>query len=212
MKTTGDTMKVWDPIVRLGHWTLVLAFFVAYFTEDEFLTQHVWAGYVVGAVVAIRLLWGFIGSKHARFSDFVRSPVTILRDMRDLLTGRSKRYIGHSPVGGAMIVALLITLSVTVYSGLELYAVEENAGPFASWEAVQLGRLSPIASAYADENESEDEQETGEAYWEDLHELFANLTLLLVGLHIAGVMYTSVIHKENLVKAMITGRKRRNPS
>ena len=120
MIATENTVKIWDPIVRIGHWTLVLAFFIAYFTEDDFLTQHVWAGYVVGAVVLVRLIWGFVGSKHARFRDFVRSPSGTLGYMRDLTRGSARRYLGHNPAGGAMVVAHLLCITVTVFSGLML--------------------------------------------------------------------------------------------
>ena len=74
MRISENSIKVWDPIVRIGHWTLVIAFFTAYFTEDDFLTLHVWAGYVIGVVVSFRLIWGFVGGQHARFKDVVRSP------------------------------------------------------------------------------------------------------------------------------------------
>jgi cytochrome b len=215
--TPNDTIRVWDPIVRIGHWTLVIAFFTAYLTEDDFLTQHVWAGYVVGIVVCVRLLWGVVGTKHARFVDFVKSPALTLRYIVDLATNRAKRYIGHNPAAGAMVIALLISLSATVISGLMVYAIEENAGPLASLVADYsaprpLPTLTGVANADADEYEDDDEREdsaSGE-FWEEFHEIFANLTLLLVGLHIAGVLYSSYLHKENLIRGMITGRKRRD--
>lgn len=226
MKMSDNTVRVWDPIVRIGHWTLVLAFFVAYFTEDDFLTLHVWAGYLVVAVVLLRLVWGFIGSTRARFSNFVRSPTTTFRYLRDLVSHRARRYIGHNPAGGAMIVALLISLSGTAYSGLVLYAIEEDAGPLAGW--VVESDESPatpakVSGANADEERHDDaddadeeghddaddvDDEAGEEFWEELHEFFANFTLLLVLLHVVGVVHASYADKENLVKAMFTGRKR----
>jgi cytochrome b len=198
MKPSQDIVKVWDPVVRIGHWTLVVAFFVAYFTEDDLMTQHVWAGYVVGAVVCFRLLWGFVGTEHARFKDFVVSPATMLQYVRDLRRKQSKRYIGHNPTGGAMIIALLLCLSITVYTGLALYAIEDHAGPLAAWFAP-----GPAASAPAG-----DDEDPREEFWEELHEVFSNITLALVILHVAGGLLSSYIYKENLIGAMITGRKR----
>lgn len=207
---TNHTLRVWEPAIRFGHWILVIAFFIAYFTEDDFLTQHVWAGYVVGGYVCWRVIWGFVGSKRARFRDFVRSPRHTLGYLRDLSTGRAHRYVGHNPAGAAMVIALLISLSGTVYTGLALYAIEENAGPLAGMIANQ-GGSSPlniifVSSAHADDDGEENEDL--EEFWEELHEFFANFTLLLVGLHVAGVLFSSYVHKENLVKAMLTGRKR----
>lgn len=218
MNTLNDTVRVWDPIVRYGHWVLVVAFFTAYLTEDNFLTLHVWAGYVVGVIVFIRLLWGFVGTKHARFVDFVRSPTETLRYLGDVRSARAKRYIGHNPAGGAMVIALLICLSGTVFSGLVVYAIEKNAGPLAPWVADASAPASLATSSkgdgYTDPDESrhDDEHEDSkfEEFWEEIHELLANLTLLLVGLHVAGVLYSSYAHKENLIRGMITGRKRRD--
>jgi cytochrome b len=186
MKTSGDWVRVWDPLVRIGHWTLVATFVTAYLVEDDFLTVHVWAGYVLAGVVAFRLLWGLIGTRHARFTNFVRGPRAVLRYFQDALTQRGPRYLGHNPAGGAMVLALLICLTLTAVSGMGLYAVEEGSGPLASWIA---------------EGRHEDA-------WEEVHEVFANLSLLLVILHVAGVGFSSLMHRENLVRAMITGRKR----
>jgi len=187
MRIADNTIKVWDPVVRIGHWTLVTAFFTAYFTGDEYLIPHVWAGYVIAVVVCFRLLWGFVGTTHARFSDFVRSPTDTRQYLVDLVHHRSRRYIGHNPAGGAMIVALLILLTGTVTSGIVLYGMEEGAGPVAAWVGGIVHQ---------------------EEVWEEVHEVFANLTLLLVGMHVAGMLISSVAYGENLIRSMITGRKR----
>lgn len=212
MASGSETVKVWDPLVRVGHWTLVAAFFIAYFTEEDLLTQHVWAGNTVAGVVLFRVLWGFIGTENARFKNFVRSPGTTLRYLVDIARNRAKRYIGHNPAGGAMIVALIASLAVTTWSGLEIYAIEENAGPLAGFSAQSnLGDSSfeLVGTAYASEDDdSDDEHESAEEFWEEVHEASANVTLFLVLLHVAGVLLASFTHRENLIKAMLTGRKK----
>lgn len=214
------TVKVWDPVVRIGHWVLVIAFFTAYFTEEEFLTQHVWAGYTVGAIVIFRFFWGLGGTgKHARFSNFIYSPKAVFGYLKGLAQGKPQHYLGHNPAGGAMVIALLLSLCGTVFTGLNLYAVEENAGPFAQFHMSQTSSLPTVAivsEAKADEDDDEQKTQHGEKFvvneqdeefWEELHEFFANFTLFLVGLHVLGVIFSSLIDKENLVKAMITGKK-----
>ena len=182
---------VWDPLVRAGHWLLFAGFFVAYLTEDDLLTVHVWAGYLVGAVVVVRVVWGFVGPRRARFADFVDRPAAALAYLAGLLRGQARRYLGHSPAGGAMVVALLVGLALTVATGLALYAEAENAGPLAGIVAAR-----PAAGL------------RGGSVLEEAHELLANLSLLLVVLHVAGVALASFMHRENLVRAMLTGRKR----
>lgn len=166
-------IPVWDFFVRISHWAVAIAYVVAYLTEDDLLPLHVWAGYLVGGLVSLRFVWGLIGPRHARFTDFVRGPRSVLAYLLDLVAFRAKRYLGHSPAGGAMALALWLSLLGTVWSGLELFAVEK-----------------------------------GGEFWEEIHEGLASLTLILVVLHIVGVTLASLVHRENLVRAMITGKKR----
>jgi len=183
-------VRVWDPLVRLFHWSLVVCFTVAYLSGEgeENLSLHAVSGYMVGGLILFRLLWGVIGPLHARFRDFVFPPAVVLGYARDLLQRRAKRYLGHNPLGGAMVIALLIGLALTTLTGLVVYAAEKQAGPLVGLLHGMPGWL-------------------GEAS-EETHEFFSNLTLLLVGLHVAGVVMSSVLHRENLVRAMFTGRKR----
>ena len=180
-----ETSRVWDPVVRVGHWTLAFGFVTAYLTEGE-APVHMWAGYLLAGVVLFRLLWGFIGTRHARFSDFLYSPARILAYLKNLLGGRPEHYRGHNPAGGVMILLLLLSLTLTAGSGMAIYAVEEHAGPLA-------GLMTASESA--------------EELWEELHEFFGNLTLVLVIVHVTGALVSSYLHRENLVKAMVTGRK-----
>jgi cytochrome b len=109
--------RVWDPLVRVFHWCLAGLIAVAWLSADGAKWLHVPVGYGIAALVAFRILWGFIGSRHARFSDFVRGPGTVLRYLRDLILGRERRMLGHNPAGGAMIVTLLLTVSATALTG-----------------------------------------------------------------------------------------------
>jgi cytochrome b len=188
MKQTINQIRVWDPLVRGFHWILAGAFLIAYLTEDDFMSLHVAAGYTIGAALLIRILWGLVGTRHARFSDFVTTPKNAMRYVKDTLLFRAKRYLGHNPAGGLMIVVMMLSLTVTVLSGIALYGAAEQAGPF--------------AASFANAGE------LWENLLEGLHEFFASFTLFLVGVHVAGVLLESLIHKENLVASMINGFKR----
>lgn len=180
-------VRVWDIFVRGLHWTLVVAFLIAYLSGDDLMFLHVWAGYLVGILVVLRIIWGFIGTRHARFTSFVYRPHKIIRYVRDLLLFRGRRYIGHSPAGGAMVVALLAMTLLIVGSGLLAFAALEGAGPLANYIAVDrsAGRV-----------------------WKEIHEILANITLGLVLVHICGVLWASLVHGENLIRAMWYGKKR----
>lgn len=168
-----ETIKVWDPLVRALHWTLATSFAVAYATGEEIMSVHEVAGYAILSIVGVRLAWGLVGTRHARFSDFVHTPRAAVDYLRDVALGRARRYVGHNPAGGLMIVALLAALTLTAATGL-------------------LADETSFAEAF-----------------EEVHEAAANLTLALVVLHILGVVVSSLAHRENLVRAMVTGRKLR---
>ena len=111
------TVRVWDPAVRIFHWSLAVSILIAWLTADEWKDVHIWTGYAAAALIAFRLLLGFFGSPRARFSDFVRSPLAVWRYARDVVAGRDARYIGHNPAGGVMIVALLLTIAAIAATG-----------------------------------------------------------------------------------------------
>lgn len=167
-------VKIWDPLVRLFHWSLVLAFFSAQFFTSEGDPPHEIAGYIALGLVVTRIVWGFIGTAHARFADFVPSPQRFFAYFGDMLSQREARYLGHNPLGGAMIVALLFMIVATSVTGWML-----TTDMF--WGAASV---------------------------EQLHQYLAWGTLALVGFHVGGVVHASVRHRENLVIAMITGRKK----
>ncbi|MDP3526013.1 MAG: cytochrome b/b6 domain-containing protein [Hoeflea sp.] len=179
MTETGDTpspamVAVWDPLVRVFHWSLVGLFAFAFLTGDEWQQPHELAGYAVAGLIAVRLVWGIFGSRHARFSSFVYGPSTIIGFVADTVRMKARRYLGHNPAGGLMVIALLLAITVISVSGWMM---------------------------------------TLDAFWglewvEELHEASAFAALGLIALHLGGVLVASLEHGENLVRAMITGRKR----
>ena len=189
------TVRVWDPLVRAFHWSLVATVALAWLSADEVQPVHEVAGYVVAGLIAFRLVWGLIGGRYARFSQFVKGPGSALAYLRTMLRGTERRYIGHNPAGAAMIVALLLSLSGTALTGWL------SADPALVAMLPDMPRI--VTPAWADDGREEEEETL-----EDLHEVLANLSLFLVALHVGGVLLSSLRHRENLVHAMVTGRKR----
>jgi cytochrome b len=132
-----ESIKVWGLLVRIGHWTIVAGFAIAYLSED-LLSLHVWAGYIVGAAVFIRIIWGFVGQRRARFSDFIQAPAAVITYLINLVHFRAKRYLGHSPAGGAMVIALLLMLAGTVVTGIMTLGADQRPGPLAPFYAPRV--------------------------------------------------------------------------
>ena len=235
-------IKVWDRFVRIFHWSLVGLFTLAYLTGDDAGTIHVWSGYAIIALIASRIIWGFVGTKHARFSDFVRGPSAVFRYLKGLANGNAARTLGHNPAGGWMVLLLLVSILATAGSGLVVLGLE-GEGPMAGRIASD-GWIVSVGNTFGGdegdggkgrEHENGDDDdgykngdsgsvsavnagsgmaaadnqpfESAEDAWEEIHEFFANLTVLLVILHVIGVIVSSIAHRENLVRAMVTGTK-----
>jgi cytochrome b len=223
--TMNNKVYVWDPLVRIFHWTLVVAFLTAYLTGDEENTLHIYSGYYILGLIAFRLLWGFIGTKYARFSSFNLSPRALFDYLTSLFSsGKGKQYTGHNPAGSWMVMLMLLSLLATGFSGLKTYAEEgygplaQNTSPTKAIETVpaipQTGFIKVSRNDdedhdyYAEHKEINNPGDAeGEEYWEEIHEFFANFTVLLVFLHILGVILSSNKHGQNLVRTMITGYK-----
>lgn len=191
MKQASPNIVVWDPSLRLFHWTLGIAFATAFVVGDGRMHLHVLAGGIVAGLLLYRLLWGWIGPRHALFSDFVRSPGEVGRHLRELVRGRAERHVGHTPAGGAMILLLMAMLSLLVITGLLLDGAELISGPLAALPRVGDG----VALAWL----------------ADVHGMLADAVVVMVILHVAGVLLESLLHRENLVLSMVTGRKRPAP-
>ncbi|MDP2792510.1 MAG: cytochrome b/b6 domain-containing protein [Sulfurisoma sp.] len=178
MSTTEKRgILVWDIPTRVFHWSLAASFVGAYLTsESERLAAiHIAFGYALLGLIAFRLVWGFIGSRYARFSEFVRGPAAVIDYAKSLIAGRPRHFIGHNPAGA---VAIVLLLALGLATGASGWAMHEELG--------------------------------GE-WLEKLHEASANAMLALVVIHLVGVAVSSLLHKENLVRAMVTGRKNGTP-
>ena len=164
---------VWDAPLRVFHWLLALAFAVAWLTAEgeRWRLVHVTAGYTLAGLVAFRLVWGVVGTRHARFAGFVRGPRAVAAYLRSLLRGRPEHHAGHNPAGALAIVALLTLAALTAATGWAGYV------------------------------------ELGGDWLEEVHEALASAMLALVVVHVIAVIASSWLHRENLVAAMIHGRK-----
>ena len=168
-----NRILVWDLPTRWFHWLLALSFAGAWLTSESerYSDLHVMLGYTLLGLIAFRLVWGFAGSRHARFTDFAYSPAKIVQYLKSLVSGRPEHYLGHNPAGAVAVFLLLALGLATGISGWLTY------------------------------------NEIGGEWFEDVHEFFANSMLAVVGVHIAGVIVSSLLHRENLVRAMVTGYK-----
>lgn len=180
-------VAIWDLSTRIFHWLLVVAVATAYITAEEqgiLFVIHTLAGYMVVLLLTYRLIWGVIGSPRSRFADFVRGRTTLRAYGQALLRLEPPRFIGHNPFGGWMIVLMLAALAVTVCLGL-LSGHRGGAG----------GLLLPLVFGAGAEGLG------------DLHGFFGNLVVILAGIHVCGVIGDWLLTRENLTRAMITGRK-----
>ena len=210
-------IKVWDIAIRVFHWTLVGCYALAFISSENIPKLHVFFGYSVLFLVLFRIVYGFVGTRYARFSDFLYQPAQIIDYLKGLLIGRPKHYIGHNPAGGFMIIILLLSLLSLTLTGLKAYGVKGH-GPLAKHE------ISFMTNAFADSDDKKNNDEHDsrkprsqknhrtennekDEFWEEVHETIAYLTLFFVSIHIMGVLVSSLVHRENFIKAMITGRK-----
>lgn len=181
----SQTVLVWDRFVRVFHWSLVTLFIVSYFTADSQKTVHVWSGYAMATLLVARVVWGVTGGSRARLSSFVRGPAEVIRYVRGMASGKHERYLGHNPLGGWGVAAMLVALLATTTAGMILLAADYGEGPFAQW-ASMLPREDVAKS---------------------IHETLVNGVLILIVVHLAGVLLHWIKFRENLVPPMIHGRK-----
>ena len=176
-ETENTNVKVWDWPVRVFHWTLAASVIGAYLTgESEDLERlHHTLGWVAAGLIAFRVVWGLIGTRYARFSEFIRGPAHVWSYIKSLRSGEPQHFVGHNPVGAVAVILLMALVALSVYTGW--LALADNAP---EWT-------------------------------EEAHEIAANTLIALVVVHVLGVLWSSRTHGENLLKAMLTGRKQALP-
>jgi cytochrome b len=182
-------VRVWDLPVRLFHWTLVVLMVVSYFTGragGEWMKFHFWSGYAILTLILFRIAWGFVGSTTARFTDFVKGPSAAFGHLRDLLGRGRPREAGHNPVGGAMVVALLLAVLLQVAAGF--FSADTDMGTV----------NGPLALLVADKW-----IERATAF----HKFWINVLIWMVALHVLAAIVYLVWKRQNLIGAMLTGRK-----
>jgi cytochrome b len=184
---TAGAVRVWDLPVRLFHWTLVLLIVCSLVTgklKGNWMTYHMWSGYAILALVLFRLVWGFIGSTYARFANFIYGPASVLRYAGGLARRKPPHYTGHNPLGGWMVIFLLVC--VGLQAGTGLFANDDIAtdGPLVRW----------ISKERSD-------------WLTTIHRYNFEVLLVLAGVHIAAALSYLFVMKENLIKPMFTGTK-----
>ncbi|MBU0622717.1 MAG: cytochrome b/b6 domain-containing protein [Gammaproteobacteria bacterium] len=169
----SEGIRVWDVPTRVFHWTLVLSFCGAFLTSESerYRDIHVMLGYTILGLIVFRLLWGFIGTRYARFDSFLFTPGEVLGYVSDMVKGKARHFVGHNPAGSVSIWLLLLLAAGSGVSGVLLF------------------------------------QDIGGDAMEELHEVLSFGMLAVVAVHVAGVVVSSILHRENLLRAMITGTK-----
>ena len=191
MSKSSTQVVIWDFPTRVFHWSLVISFALAWisYDDDRYLAAHVYAGYVFFALLLFRLIWGVIGTHYSRFRTFAYSWTSVSAYLKALLTGQAMRHIGHNPIGGWAIFALLMLGMLISISGLLVMAGEEGHGPLSGLVSYNIGIFSG-----------------------EIHEILSWAMLGFVGVHVSGVIVESFIHKENLILSMLSGHKEGVPT
>ena len=191
----------WDPLVRLTHWTIAGVVIWNGLIDKPGGVLHIWLGWIAMLVLAIRVIWGFIGTPSARFSSFLPDPRATLSHLLGLFRGEKREYPSHNPAGAAMVYALWLSLAIVIVTGLSMTEYKNPILITEEKSAVAAGDWSVLVKDGAEADEKDDLPK-------EIHETFANLMLILALVHVAGVAVESRILNRNLVRPMIKGTRR----
>lgn len=181
-------VRVWDAPVRIFHWALVALVLTSWITSEiggNAMTYHMWSGYAILTLVAFRIVWGFIGSEHARFSGFLCGARALFGYASGLFGSSGRYYAGHNPLGGISVIFMLASLLVQACTGL-----------FANDDIATEGPLTHLVSGATS------------SLLTTIHRYNFYVLVTLIAIHILAVLFYLVVKRDNLIGAMFTGRKR----
>ena len=184
----GRTVRVWDVPVRVFHWMLAALILLSWITSEiagNAMTYHMWSGYAILTLVVSRIVWGFIGSEHARFRAILHGPRAIIGYASGLFGSDSRYYLGHNPVGGISVVLMLAAVLLQALTGL-----------FANDDIATEGPLAHLVS------------EATSSVLTTIHRYNFYVLTTLIAVHVAAALFYLIVKRENLIGAMFTGRKR----
>lgn len=208
MAEAGKATRVWDLPVRLIHWLLVLLILFSWWSAEQgpglpdttrasleasseygfipWMEWHRWSGYAVLGLITFRILWGFVGSDTARFGSFLRGPKGIGAYLGKLFSSSREPHVGHNPLGGLSVLALIVLIVAQTILGLFAIDVDGiESGPLAVFVSFDDGRVA--------------------AEW---HEVVFNVLLAFIVLHLLAILFYALFKRDNLVGPMITGRRK----
>ena len=188
----SNTVVVWDLPIRLFHWLVVIDFVFLVVTGNiggDWIIWHIRAAYIMSGLVLFRILWGVLGSYHARFHHFVTSPIKVLQYLTALVKGKAPAYYGHNPAGAVMVIILLFALLVQFLAGTVITDDIMWYGPFYGWVTESLASLGTR-----------------------IHHQMEIILLVLVGIHILAVLFHQLRLKEKLIQGMVHGKKMTTPT
>lgn len=198
--------RSWDPVVKITHWSIVMAILANALVTEEGSGEHIWVGYALAAILALRLLWGLIGPAEARFSAFPPSPRRALGHLSDIRLGKKEAHPSHNPLGALMVYAIWSMLGVIIASGIAM------AGPPSTAFLDRMERSGEVTGQAVAEYGDHDDEEKGEgaggedSVWEEVHETAVNLLYVLIALHIAGVVFETRLSGREILLAMLPRR------
>lgn len=198
--------RSWDPVVKITHWSIVTAIIANALVTEEGSGAHIWVGYALAAILALRLLWGLIGPAEARFSAFPLSPRRALGHLRDIRAGKKEVHRSHNPLGALMVYAIWSMLGVLIASGIAMAGPPSTAFLDRAERAGEVTRKLVVERSDHDADEAAGGTGGEESVWEEVHETAVNLIYILIALHIAGVVFETRRSGREILLAMLPAR------